>query len=57
MHLAANEEFYLRHGQSVGVPEDTPDGLVRLYGGGETLLGMGEVAAGRAAPKRLFPGL
>lgn len=55
--LAANEAFYLGHGHAVTVPQDTPEGPVRLYDDGGRLLGMGEVRDGLAAPKRLFPGL
>ncbi|NND54134.1 MAG: tRNA pseudouridine(55) synthase TruB [Gammaproteobacteria bacterium] len=56
LQLGPTEAFYVVRGQPVAVA-DAPDGLVRLYGDGGTLLGMGEVAGGQVAPKRLFPGL
>lgn len=57
VHLDASAAFYVRQGQAVTAAADGPEGLVRLYDEGGRLLGMGEVADGQVAPKRLFPGL
>jgi len=52
--LGEDSAFYLQRGQAVKVPG--PDcGPVRLYGAGETFLGVGEMLGdGRVAPRRLL---
>ena len=57
LQLGASEAFYVARGQAVAAAAGAPEGLVRLYGYGGELLGMGQVAEGEVAPKRLFPGL
>ena len=56
VHLDASAAFYLGNGHPVNAAEVPPEGLVRLYGPGGALLGIGAVNdAGQVAPKRLFP--
>lgn len=52
--LTENSAYYLRQGQPVLVPKAPTDGLVRLYGGNEAFLGVGQILDdGRVAPRRL----
>jgi tRNA pseudouridine55 synthase len=44
----------MEHGQAIECPTSMADGLVRIYGPGDTFLGVGETAqGGRLAPRRL----
>ncbi len=55
VQLTENGCFYLGRGQPVQVAQAPVSGLVRLFGPGERLIGVGEVIEdGRIAPKRLF---
>jgi len=53
--LSEESEFYLRQGQSVFVPKQQNQGLVRLDGHAGSLVGIGIIDEdGRLAPKRLM---
>lgn len=57
VRLTEDAAFYLRQGQPVLVPHAPANGWVRLYGGRDRFLGMGEVLDdGRVAPRRLMIG-
>ena len=52
--LGESASFYLKQGQPVLVPNGPRDGMVRVYSGGDTFLGIGEMLEdGRVAPRRL----
>ncbi len=53
--LDADSAHYLKNGQPVFVPRAPVEGWVRVYGGDDLFLGMGEVLDdGRVAPRRLM---
>lgn len=53
--LDADSTFFVREGQAVQVSGAPVDGLVRLYGGAQQFLGVGEVLDdGRIGPRRLL---
>jgi tRNA pseudouridine55 synthase len=55
VNLSADAAFYLGQGQPVLVPQAPTEGMVRLYGPGAQLLGVGEILDdGRVQPKRLI---
>jgi len=52
--LIENVAHYLRQGQPVTVPNAPTEGFLRLYGGGDQFMGLGEVLDdGRVGPRRL----
>ncbi|MEL0314052.1 MAG: tRNA pseudouridine(55) synthase TruB [Halieaceae bacterium] len=52
--MGESASFYLKQGQPVLVPNGPRDGMVRVYSGGDTFLGIGEMLEdGRVAPRRL----
>lgn len=54
VELGESASFYLKQGQPVLVPNGPRDGMVRVYSGGDTFLGIGEMLEdGRVAPRRL----
>ncbi len=55
VNLTTNAAFYLQQGQPVLIPHAPTSGLVRLYEGDESFIGMGEILDdGRVAPLRLM---
>jgi tRNA pseudouridine55 synthase len=53
--LEADDARALQQGRSICAPEDTPEGLLRLYAEGSRFLGVGRLAPGlRIAPRRLL---
>lgn len=55
VRLSEAGAFYLLHGQAVQAPHAPTEGLVRLYDGGRSFLGLGEITDdGRVAPRRLM---
>lgn len=55
VNLTTDAAFYLQQGQPVLVPHAPTSGLVRLYEGEHTFLGMGEILDdGRVAPRRFM---
>ena len=54
VELGESASFYLKQGQPVLVPNGPRDGMVRVYSGGDSFLGIGEMLEdGRVAPRRL----
>jgi tRNA pseudouridine55 synthase len=54
VELGESASFYLKQGQPVLVPNGPRDGMVRIYSGGDSFLGIGEMLEdGRVAPRRL----
>jgi len=55
VNLSADMAFYVRQGQPVVVSKAPTDGLVRLFEGEDTFIGVGHILDdGRVAPKRLL---